>query len=124
MDPAAAATAGCVLVAGPRKRRISAADVLDVVPWPRITPVPLQPPGGDPELLGVFEWKDAVVPVYDIAGLPAHERRRVVIVRVLLDGAAIPLGIAAAEVLAPDESATADLLAASDLAAKLRGRRR
>jgi hypothetical protein len=47
-----------------------------------------------------------------------------VIVRVLLDGAAIPLGIAAAEVLAPDESATADLLAASDLAAKLRGRRR
>lgn len=119
MDPASLATAGCVFAAGQRRWRVAAADVLDVVPWPRLTPVPLQTRSDGPELLGVFAWQDAVAPVYDLAGLPPNQRRRVVIVRATVRGAEIPLGIAAGEVLAGDDVAPADVLSIADLTAKL-----
>ena len=78
MNPstAADAPAWCVLRAGEFSWRLPAADVLDIVFWPRLTRVPLQPPGSLPELLGVFQWQDYVVPVLDIVGLPPEERAK------------------------------------------------
>ena len=119
MNPASAATAGCILIAGQRRWRVAASDVLDVIPWPKVTAVPLQPRDSHPELLGVFEWNNTVVPVFEIAGLAGHERRRVVIVRATVNGTATPVGLASTDVGTADESATAELLAIADLTARL-----
>jgi len=115
----AAASSGCALVAGGRLWRIEPADVLDVLAWPRITPVPLVSRGSAPELLGVFEWHGTVVPVVDLGGLSAAERQRVVIVRTAARGGETPLAIAASDVLPADKASAAESLAIDELAAKL-----
>ena len=115
----AAASSGCVLVAGGRRWRIEPADVLDVLSWPRITPVPLTPRGSAPALLGVFEWQGQVVPVVDIGGLSSAERERVVIVRAAVKGSETPLAVAASDVLPADNAVAAESLAIGELAAKL-----
>lgn len=119
MDTASAATAGCVLVAGERRWRVAASDVLDVIPWPTVTGVPLQPKEGTPKLLGIFEWNTALVPVFDVSCLQPGERRCVVIVRATVSGTHAPIGLAAADVAAADEYATADLLDIPQLTAHL-----
>ena len=120
MDSVSAATSsGCVLVAGGRRWRIEPADVLDVLSWPRITPVPLTPRGSAPALLGVFEWHGKVVPVVDVAGLSSGERQRVVIIRAAVKGGETPLAVAASEVLPADSAGSIESLAIGELAAKL-----
>ena len=119
MDPARTATACCILVAGQRRWRVAASDVLDVVPWPKLTAVPLQPNGETPELLGIFEWNNAVVPVFDISGLQSDERHSVVLVHVTLHGVQTPIGLAAADVTTSDEAATGDLLDIPQLVARI-----
>jgi chemotaxis signal transduction protein len=120
--PAASAYAWCVLRAGELSWRVPAAKVLDIVFWPRITRVPLQPETSQPELLGVFEWQNTVVPVLDIDGLPQEERMRVVIVRAQAAGKDVPLGIAARDAAVTDDPDPSNLLVISELTAPLTGR--
>ena len=122
MDPAEASY--CVLRAGERRFRIAAADVLEIVPWPRLTAVPLAPDEGAVRLLGLFLMSDAAVPVFQVAELPAGERHHVVIVRANVDGRDIPLGIAAAEVGSAGEWDESEILDVPALAAHLAAHRR
>lgn len=124
MDPAAAVPTWCVVRAGEHSWRLPAADVLDIVFWPRLTPVPLQPHGNRPELLGVFQWQQTVLPVLQIADMAPEERRRVVIVRGHAAGRDVPLGIAAREAAVTDDPVAADLPALPELTANLLVRRR
>ena len=112
----------CVLRAGELSWRVPAAKVLDIVFWPRLTRVPLQPAESHPELLGVFEWQNAVVPVFDIAGLPLNERARVVIVRAPAAGKDVPLGLAVRDAAVTDDPDPSNLLVISELTAPLTGR--
>lgn len=121
MESSLAAAAWCVVRAGQQSWRLPAANVLDIVFWPRLTAVPLQPPGDGAKLLGVFEWQQAVVPVFQIADLPPDERLRVVIVRGNARGKDVPMGIAAREAVAADSAEAADL---PELIANLLPRRR
>lgn len=124
MELASAATADCIVVAGQRRWRVAAADVMDVLPWPKLTPVPLQPAHADPQLLGIFEWNNSVVPVFDIARLSPEDRRRVVIVRATVNGTHAPLGLAAADVANADEAGTAEVFLVADLVSSLPKARR
>jgi chemotaxis signal transduction protein len=123
MNPAAATPAPtwCVVRAGTFTWRLPAADVLDIVFWPRLTRVPLQRSGSGPELLGVFEWQESVVPVLDIAGLPQDERMRVVIVRANAGGRDVPLGIAARDASVTDNPEASKPLVISEWTAALSG---
>src|SRR5512133_1429687 len=118
-DAATTAPAWCVVRAGTFIWRLPAADVLDIVFWPRLTRVPLQRDKSGPELLGVFQWQESVVPVLDIAGLPQDERTRVVIVRAKAGGKDVPLGIAAREAAVTDNPDASKLLVVSEWAAAL-----
>jgi chemotaxis signal transduction protein len=120
--PALSAHAWCVLRAGELSWRVPAAKVLDIVFWPRLTRVPLQPADRHPDLLGVFEWQNTVVPVFDIAGLPHEERARVVIVRAQAAGKDVPLGIAVRDAAVTDDPEPSNLLVISELTAPLTGR--
>jgi len=103
-DPAG--TMLCVLRAGTRRFRVAASDVVEVVPWPRLTAVPGPRRESRATMLGVFLAHDAVVPVFRIDDAPAAERAQVVIVRAQLSGQEILFGIAADECTsAGDESA-------------------
>ena len=119
MNLASAATAGCILAAGQRKWRVAASDVLDVVPWPKLTAVPLQPKDRHPKLLGVFEWIDTVVPAFEVVSVPPDERRYLVIVRATVNGSEAPIGIAAEDVVTADETPSAEPLAIADVTAGL-----
>ena len=110
----------CVVRAGAFTWRLPAADVLDIVFWPRLTPVPMQR-ATRPELLGVFEWQDSVVPVLDIAGLSPQERTREVVVRAKAGGRDVPLGIAARDAAVTDNPDPSKLLVISEWAAALSG---
>jgi chemotaxis signal transduction protein len=119
MYPASAAPKWCILQVGERSWRIAAADVLDLVAWPRITCVPLQPAADAVDLVGVFAWRGAMVPLFDIAKLAPEQRRQVVVVRVPVGNAQVPVGIAATQASLGDAADSADLLSVSELAAKL-----
>src|SRR5512142_3262160 len=108
--PAASAQIWCVVRAGQRSWRLSAADVLDVVFWPALTRVPLQPRQKRMELLGVFAWQQEVVPVVDIAGLSAADRRRVVIAGGRAGTRDVLLGFAASEAAVADDASSAERL--------------
>lgn len=117
--PAASAQIWCVVRAGQRNWRLPAAEVVDVVFWPMLTRVPLQPRRKRMELLGVFAWQQEVVPVVDVSGLSADERRRVVIARGRAGTRDVLIGIAASDAAVADDAGSAELLAVSDLAAHL-----
>lgn len=117
--PAASAQIWCVVRAGQRNWRLPAAEVVDVVFWPMLTRVPLQPRRERMELLGVFAWQQEVVPVVDVSGLSADERRRVVIARGRAGTRDVLIEIAASDAAVADDAGSAELLAVSDLAAHL-----
>ena len=120
--PAASAQIWCVVRAGQRKWRLPAADVVDIVSWPALTRLPLQPHQGRVDLLGVFAWQQEVVPVVDLCGLSADDRRQVVIARGRAGTRDVLLGIAASEAAVADDAGSAELLVVSDVASQLRHR--
>lgn len=122
--PAATAQIWCVVRAGQRSWRLPASDVVDIVGWPALTRVPLHPRQQPVELLGVFAWQQEVVPVVDLAGLSADERRRVVIARGRAGTRDVLLGIAASDAAVADDAGSAELLAISEVAAHLLNRAR
>jgi CheW-like protein len=112
-----------VLRVGNRRWQVPADAVVEVVPWPRLSPVPLSRCA----LLGIFGFAGVVVPVASVAagdGVDMREGRHfavAVVVRVRCGGRPVLLALAADEAGA-DSGAPAEPLDLALVVAALRGR--
>lgn len=107
-----------LLRTGTRSWRVAAEEVVEVIPWPRLTPVPRSPGA----LLGITRRGDAIVPVVDPlaaggmgAGTPAQW---VVILRGRLRQEDMVFGLAADEIV-PGDAVGAEPLDAARILAEL-----
>lgn len=102
--------------AGARIWRVAADEVVEVIPWPRLTPVPRAPAA----LLGITRHGDTIVPVFDpllAAGEAGGMPLCVALLRGRVGEADVVFGLAAAEVVPGDATAAEPLDIARILAA-------
>jgi chemotaxis signal transduction protein len=101
LAPIPVTSAWWVVRAGSSRRRVPADQVVEVIAWPRITPVPRAPD----VLLGITRYGDRIVPVVDVFGTSAADAaaRSVAIVRTTITGQQVDVGIVVEEVTPGDE---------------------
>jgi len=96
--PQPAPTAHCLFTRGERRFALPAGQVVEVVPLPRCTPVPLTPA----LVRGIFSYADSVVPLLAVGAAGSDQAQYGVIADVPWRGQTIRVALEADSVLAGD----------------------